>query len=143
MKRFSVHRIEPPSWSAKRAAKINGISQANHQDIQRHRDAILTLVQDEVEEYLNTLDLVFDEGEDGFPNRSLMTGQYYIAEEYYDRCAGELPGGIVIAISTRFLEKAWYQGQADFDYLGLEVWIHCDPATWRFSIYRNTDSSVI
>jgi hypothetical protein len=31
----------------------------------------------------------------------------------------------------------------DDDYLGLEVWLRCDPVKWTFDLFRNTDSSVI
>jgi hypothetical protein len=40
-------------------------------------------------------------------------------------------------------EPAGADGDRAQDYLGLDVWLRCDPGKWTFSVFRNTDSSSI
>ncbi|MCI0560691.1 MAG: hypothetical protein MN733_19575 [Nitrososphaera sp.] len=144
MRTFHVHRIELPSWAKVSPVEILNLSDAEFQAIQQHRGDILSVVQDEVERYLNTDMLVFEEGEEGFPNRGRLTGEYYIGNELYEKMTQQGEGDVVVVgIKTRFLEKPFYPGQDEFDYLGLDVWIACDLSRWTFTICRNTDSSVI
>ena len=100
------------------------------------------MVHHEVEKYLNTRGLYFKSDADGFPNRSCMTGQYYLSDESY--YGNLLPGAIQISIFCRCLRRPWLPGATEpEDYLGLEVWLRCVPGKWKFKVFRNTDSSSI
>jgi hypothetical protein len=55
----------------------------------------------------------------------------------------ERPTWFQVGVMCRCLARSSRPGEAVRDYLGLEVWLRCDPAGWSFSVFRNTDSSVI
>jgi hypothetical protein len=77
-----MNRIEPPAWAREPTVWLDQTYLADYLAIQEHRDKLLAAVHKEVEKYLNTRDLVYDD-EEGFPNRSRMTGDYYIGSESY------------------------------------------------------------
>lgn len=52
-------------------------------------DKILIMVDDLVEEYVNTDTLCAHPGEDWFPVQTRLTGEFYICSESYDRLPGE------------------------------------------------------
>ncbi len=101
---------------------------------------MLAVVHEAVVKYVNNPDLVCDL-ENHFPQPKRLTGEYYLSDEYY-RCEVG-PVHFVISVSTHFLEPPWYPNQDNFDYLGLEVWLHCDPKqNWEF-VVTGIDSSSI
>ena len=139
--RFQPVRIGVPNWAMEPDISLFEVTTTEYESIQKHREKILEMVHTEVTGYLNTEDLVYDEkdDEDDFPNLSKMTGEYYISDESYEKHVD--PIWFEIGIQTHFLEKQWMEEQSDFDYLGLFVWIKCDPKSWTFEISGNTDSS--
>jgi hypothetical protein len=138
---FRMQRIEVPSWARRPDVWLHGMRLSDYHAIQQHRDRLLDAVHQEVELYLNANDLCFVADEDGFPNRSKMSGEYYIGSESYAAQAGLI--WYQISVACRCLEKPVRTHQSDFDYLQLEVWLRCDPADWSFTVFRNTDSSSI
>jgi hypothetical protein len=107
--------------------------------VQEHREALVRVVHAEVQRYFDDPALVCDDGRVSFPGRDRLSGEYYVAHESYTQHAG--PVWIQIGVMCHCLEKMDGHGGADRDYLGLEVWLRCDPQDWTFEIFRNTDSS--
>ena len=115
---------------------------AEYAAIQRHRNQLLRVVHREVEAYLNDPRLVFVGDEEGFPHRRRLTGAYYIGGESYE--AHRDPALFVISVMCRCLEPPKAGVDRDDDYLGLQVWLKCEPGRWAaFEVFRNTDSSSI
>jgi hypothetical protein len=141
MKKFTMTRVEPPEWATAPGLEITGVSVPDYEEIQRRRNEMLDIVQQEVESYLNDPQLYFDGNEDGFPHRQRLTGAYYIGGESYD--AHTNPAWIQIRISCHCLEPLRSGLDREDDYLGLDVWIKCVPGRWSFSVCGNTDSSSI
>lgn len=71
-----------------------------------------------------------------------MTGEYYIGREsYIAHCD---PEWFQISVFCRCLEHPRRGISRPDDYLGLEVWLRCEPGRWSsFKVFRNTDSSSI
>jgi hypothetical protein len=136
--KLQVTRIPPPDSAGSGDISFGQIRLSEYRAIQAHRDQMLAAVHREVEEYLNTPGFSTEGDEGSFPNRSEMSGEYYIGEENYTRHVGPL--WFQIGVLCRCLRKPTW---ADRDYLGLQVWLRCDPENWVFSTFRNTDSSVI
>jgi hypothetical protein len=142
MAKFRMARISRPAWADEPTITREGVTDADYRGIQARRAAMLDAVQQEVEKYLNTRELHFKTDADGFPNRSCMTGQYYLSDESY--YGNLLPGAIQISIFCRCLQRpALLDTTEPEDYLGLEVWLRCVPGEWSFEVFRNTDSSSI
>jgi hypothetical protein len=140
MSRFRMTRIELPDWADPPDVTREGVSDDDFEAIQQHRQALLDLVQQEVEVYLNDPQLYFTSDAAGFPNRKRLTGEYYIGSELY--IAHVKPAWVQISIFCRCVERARGSSPPG-DYLGLEVWLKCVPGKWTFEVYRNTDSSSI
>lgn len=140
-----VTRIDRPDYAREPDIWLDAMRLSDYNEIQIHRADLLSLVDQEVAWYLNSPELVFESDDDGFPSWSRLTGEYYISDESYETHVGPL--WYQIGINAHFLEKpqprAQGPNQHDYDYLGLNVWIRCDPKIWKFSIFRNTDSSAI
>lgn len=134
-------RIETPAWARPHDVELDDVQPSTYHAIQQHRTQLLEVVQREVELYLNTPDLYDDGDEDGFPNRTKMTGEYYIKSESYQQKLGS--AWVQIGIQCHCLEKLRLPGQIDQDYLGLHVWIKCSEQDWSFTVNGNTDSSSI
>ena len=141
MPKFRITRLELPGWAQQPDTDFNNIRLSDYHAIQQHRKQMLDVVHQEVEAYLNTPSLYTEGGDDVFPDRSRMSGEYYVGDESYTGHVG--PVWIQVGITCRCLEKPSRPGQEDRDYLGLEVWVRCDPPNWSFTIFRNTDSSAI
>jgi hypothetical protein len=135
-------RVDLPAWARRPEAYLDNMRLSDYLAIQQqHRGRMLDLVHQEVEAYLNTPDL-FGEGENGsFSNRSCMSGEYYVGDESYTGRVG--PVWIQISVMCHCLGSRRGPGHEERDYLGLEVWLRCDPDDWSFSVFRNTDSSSI
>lgn len=136
---LSVKRVTRPDSARPPRVRLTQVDQAAYQAIQTYREEMLVIVHDEVQRYLSTPELVFEAG-GGFPSIPDMTGEYYIGDEGYTAHPGPW---YQISIMARFQGPRLHEQQTCFDYLGLEVWLRHDPVTREFSIYRNTDSSVI
>ncbi|MBT6157963.1 MAG: hypothetical protein HOH82_25170 [Planctomycetaceae bacterium] len=140
-----MKRIEVPEWSMDLRIHLeDDFSRSVYDEIQKHRDRLLSVVHEAVEKYLNDVFGVLDDDEDDedeFPSRSKMTGEYYIIDELYRQVPGM--DGYQLGIQTYCLEKPWMEGQVDCDYLGLHVWIRWEPKTGKFVVNGNTDSSAI
>jgi hypothetical protein len=132
-------RVEVPAWARRPDADLDNMRLSDYHAIQQRRHQMLDIVHQEVEDYLNTPGL-YGEGEDGiFPNRSYMNAEYYIGDEIYIGRVG--PVWIQVGIMCRCLGSRL--GHDERDYLGLDVWLRCNPKDWSFTVFRNTDSSVI
>jgi hypothetical protein len=134
-------RLELPVWARRPDAHLANVRLSAYHAIQQRREQLLDVVHQEVEAYLNTPGLYGEDGNDMFPNRSRMSGEYYVSDESYIGHVG--PEWIQVGVMCHCLEKPSRAGQRDRDYLGLEVWLRCDPADWSFAVFRNTDSSSI
>ena len=132
--------VRRPRWAAAPDIWLQRIRLADYEAIQARRDRMLKVVHKEVEDYLNTTGLYSEGNGDGFPNRSRMTGEYYTAEETYT--ADDDTDGFMISIKCHCLGHRVKSRKAS-DYLGLEVWLECDESYRTFTVFRNTDSSVI
>lgn len=89
-----------------------------------HQAEIMQTVRKELSDYLSDEDLCNDE-EDMFPRRSVLTGEWYVAElESFDN-----EPGIFFAVHTAFLGMDL--GYPD-DYLGLEVLLYYDETAGSF-----------
>jgi hypothetical protein len=133
-----MKRIEPPA-GYQVDVSLDQMRLADYQAIQEHRDKMLEVVHKQVEKYLNTRDLVYDD-EEGFPNRSRMMGEYYIGSETY---VGNNEGGwIKVAVECRCQEKPSELYPQGGDYLGLTVWLRTMPGRGTFKP-QGTDSASI
>lgn len=151
--KFRMTRIEPPPWATQPDLRIEGVSVSEYAAIQQRRERLLKTVHRAVEGYLNDPRLYFSGGEEGFPQRDRMTGEYYIGGESYAIPKVRIKPNesplkatpldwIQIRVGCRCLESRGADEERD-DYLGLDVWLRCDPGKWTFSMFRNTDSSSI
>ena len=145
-RKFKTRRIPPPSWGYTAPVKLRDVTQSEYELIMQHRHAMVAAADEEVSRYLNDDRLVFHNDDDGFPNLSRMTGEYYISSETVKAAAVDNHRCYQISVKTRFVEKLADSSDDPLigsDYLGLDVWLICDPQDWRFRVYRNTDSSSI
>jgi hypothetical protein len=138
--RFPMRRIPAPEWAPdydRGQVQLDGVSQQEYEAIQRRRQEILALLDAEVERYVseNT-----SPGDDSFPKRDRMTGEFYIGHESYSK-EGK-PAWFRVSIFCRCLggPKAGMDGKDD--YLGLEVYLRCEPGSGAYSVL-DTDSSSI
>ncbi len=132
-------RIAAPAWAKAPDAVLNSVRLSEYRAVQEHRAALLRAVHDEVQRYFDDTDLVFES--ESFPSRGRLTGEYYLGEESYEMHVG--PVWIQIGVACHCLERANGSGRPEQDYLGLNVWVRCDPQAWSFEVFRNTDSSSI
>jgi hypothetical protein len=134
-----MRRIESPAGAGESEVWLEKMRLSEYQAVQAHREKMLGVVHKEVEKYLNTRDLVYDD-EDGFPNRSRMTGEYYLGSESY---IGNNEGGwIKVGIECCCQEKPSELYPEGGDYLGLTVWLRCTPRRGAFKPL-GTDSASI
>ena len=138
-------RIPVPDWASEHARGearfYDGMMIQEYQAIQEHRERLLVIVHEEVERYI--ADHAFaDCGDAYFPHLDRLNGEYYIGGETYGKHVG--PFWYQVSFTIRCLQKPKSPlCAAPCDYLGLDVWLRCEPKTWDVTIYRNTDSSVI
>jgi hypothetical protein len=132
--------IPAPAWADPPRIMLRDMWLDDYEAIQEHRDRLVAAVHKAVEKYLNTRGLSFTSDEDGFPNRTRMTGEYYLSDEYYE---GNRPDGFKINVHCRCLEKPWQPGATEpDDYLGLDVWLLCKPKRWTFTVQAVDSSSI-
>lgn len=138
--KFRLTRIDAPDWAAQPDLNVGGVTVAEYSDLQRHRDELIRVVHQEIENYLNTPGM-YGEG-DSFLDRLRMTGTYYIAAESYFAHRDTL--WFQISFKCHCLEHPRVGVERDDDYLGLEVWIKYIPSCLpSIEVFRNTDSSTI
>jgi hypothetical protein len=131
-------RIPPPPWAKPHEVKLReGISQSLYNTIQLHRPALTTLIHTEIEEYINDPSLCTDDP-NMFPSQAVLSGNYYISRESYALKKHPL---LLLGIQCQCLRKPWGTVKTESHYLGLHLWITCDPALGSFQISGNTDSS--
>ena len=141
MPTFRMTRVEPPDWARRPEVHLDRMRLGDYDAIRRRRAQMLDVVHGEVEAYLNTPGLCGEGVGDGFPDRSRLSGEYYVGYESYTGHVG--PVWIQVGVTCRCLEKRSVAGREDRDYLGLDVWLRCDPNDGSFAVFRNTDSSAI
>jgi hypothetical protein len=137
---FPMRRIPVPAWApdyARGQIKLDGVSQQEHESLQQRLGEILRLVDAEVERYVsdNTLD-----GDDSFPERDRLTGEFYVGHERYSKKADQ--GWFRISIFCRYLEGSGAGSEGEDDYLGLEVHLRCDPGSGACSVLDTDESSI-
>ena len=135
---YRMKCVPRPKTSREPNVWLRDIRLADYEEVQKHRKTMIQAIHTEIEEYLNIDGLYYEGEEDGFPNRSHMTGEYYLSNESYQ--VMERPHRFQISIMCHCLGTR--VSKVD-DYLGLEVWLECKPREWKFQVFRNTDSSSI
>ena len=135
-----MKQIPTPEWAKPLDPSLEGLRLSEYEALQERRAGLEQAVHAEVEAYVNNPELCVDGGA-GFPQLQRLTGEYYIGSESYEREVAPL--AYRIAVLCRCLERSSSLQKEPSDYLGLEVWLRCEPAAWTFTICRNTDSSSI
>lgn len=124
----------------KEEAKItfyDGISLIQYQDLDKRWTEMLSIVHKEVHNYINDDKLCFIDGEELFPMRSKLTGNYYIESVSY--CKKVTPKGFIIMINTRFTEKL---PSGEDDYLLLEVTLFTTSVCDNFEFWGINSFSI-
>lgn len=135
-----MRRVPVPDWApdyARGEVKLKGVSQQEYDSLQQRRQQILTLLDAEVERYVS--DNVYP-GDDSFPDRDRLTGEFYLGNERYSK-EGD-PEWIRISMFCRCLEHPRPGDDQPGDYLGLEVYLRCDPISGGFSVLGTDESSI-
>jgi hypothetical protein len=138
--RFPMRRIALPEWApdyARGQIELDGVSQQEYESLQQRRQEILASLDAEVERYVsdNTLP-----GDDSFPERDRLTGEFYVGNEGY--CKEGEPGWFRISILCRCLEHPRPGDDEPGDYLGLEVHLRCEPVSGACSALGTDESSI-
>ena len=50
---YRLTRIEAPDWATQPDFDVGGVTVAEYSELQRHRDELLTIVHQDIENYLN------------------------------------------------------------------------------------------
>lgn len=137
---MKLKRIPRPSWSREPRIDDAGISREVYSRICAARELILASIDLEVSKYLSDPELVFS-SVDEFPSTRRLTGEYYLGDERY--FIDPVRGYYRVAVAIRCLGLSPHGKTLLDDYLGLEIWLECSPEYRTFSVFRNTDSSVI
>ena len=138
MARFWMTRVARPHWADEPGVKRDDVGDAVWQAIQSHREEMLGVFHQAVEKYFNARGRF---GKGDFPERKLMTGEYYLGDEGY---LGAPPGTSVrIMIECRCLRHPWLPGSDEKDdYVGLNVWLRWEPETESFQ-WEASDSKAL
>jgi len=143
-------RIEPPAWAYPFHRSVDDSFEETHLSaILDMRDALLAVVHDAVQGYIDDDSLTFDAETDGFPSRDRLTGEYYIGAEHFgvqDEPWIQRVGRKrthTFSFEVRCLEHRRTENQQDLDYLGLEVHFIWDPVSATFTSHGDIDSSAI
>jgi hypothetical protein len=128
---FAMRRIDMPAWANARARDAEPppdgpFTQELYRLVQARRAEFLAAVHRAVEEHLCPLD-------HAFPQRSVLTGEYYLSgRESYSFRGGA--GRAQVILKARCLgrdDELRTPGQPD-DYCGIDVSVEYDPATDSF-----------
>ncbi|MFA9455140.1 hypothetical protein ACERJO_00015 [Halalkalibacter sp. AB-rgal2] len=115
-----------------------GFNLKQYQDLTKRWNEMLLLVHKELLNYINDNDLCFDSGEDVFPLRNKLTGNYYIDSVSYSKHVN--PMGFQIMIKTRLTENL--QNGKEDDYLGLDVTLFTLSINHHFEVWGIDSSSI-
>ena len=113
------------------------------------RDAILAVVHQAVQSYIDDPSLTCDTEAQGFPARDRLTGEYYLASEHYRINDEPWFARVGRQREYRFsfeaccLELVWHENQQGQDYLGLEVHFAWLPDEGTFCFDGDVDSAAI
>jgi hypothetical protein len=113
------------------------------------REAIMAIVQQATQDYIDDPLLTSDKAEQGFPSRDKLTGEYYISHESY--WVNDEPWFPKVGRQREYrfsfmvhcLEHLWHENQVSQDYLGLDVHFDWIPEEATFRFHGDVDSSVI
>lgn len=136
----TINCIDRPSWARERTIDREEISDIVYEAIQSARESLVSTVRSELDSYISNSSLVF-EPEDEFPSHRRLTGDYYWGDESYH--VDSQSGSIYLSVMACFLAHPLPSQSVPDDYLGLQVWLEWHGDSGAFSIWRNTDSSVI
>lgn len=149
---FRMKRAPRPEWARNVTVTVDEkFGQEQYQAISEYRQEILVAVQQAVEQYVNDDDVVSDMSGHVFPDRSKMTGEYYISDEGYStrdiKYHGSKPPShtgkrYLFSLAAHCLEKPWYGEQTDLDYLALEIHFEWKPIEQQV-LFMGVDSSSI
>jgi hypothetical protein len=142
--------IAPPAWARPFHRSVDkAFGDENLNLIQAHRDAILAIVHQAVQSYIDNPLLTWDTEEQGFPARDRLTGEYYLGAEHYRVNDEPWFARVGRQREHRFsfeaccLERVWHENQQGQDYLGLEVHFDWLPDAGTFRFDGDVDSAVI
>jgi len=135
-----MHRIPPPVGAPHPRVRFDGLSPDVQAQLESAREAMLAAAHAEVSAYVSDPTLTFSPP-DQFPSTQRLTGDYYISDECYTTDSAS--GRHRVSILARCLAHPLPAQSEPDDYLGLEVWLEWHPESTSFSVFRNTDSSVI
>lgn len=140
IRRFPMRRIPVPDWApphARGETELDGVSRQEYESLQERRAEILALLDGEVERYVNENALP---GDDSFPERDRLTGEFYIGSEKYFKKSDR--AWFQVSIFCRCLEHPRHGGGTPDDYLGLEVYLRCEPGGGTCSVLDTDESSI-
>lgn len=115
----------------------NGICLNEYQDLAKRWNEMLSIVHQELLNYIHDDNLCFDGSEESFPVRSKLTGNYYINSVSYINHIN--PVGYQIMIETRLTEHI---PTGEDDYLGLEVTLFTRSVNHNFEVWSIDSSSI-
>ena len=119
-------------------AFYDGICLTQYQDLAKRCYEMLSIVQKEVNLYVNDDNLCFDcEDSNLFPIRSKLSGNYYVDSVSYFNHVN--PMGFQIIISTRLTEHLL---TGEDDYLGLELTLYTKSVNGDFEVWGIDSSSI-
>jgi len=120
-------RVAAPHWADQPRTTRDNIADSDFQAIQEHREEMLAAVHQAVEKYFNARGRF---GPGDFPERALLTGEYYLGEESY---YGDPSAALRVRIECRCLRHPWLPGSNEKDdYVGLEVLLRWQPGRKSF-----------
>jgi len=102
----------------------NGLPEFFYRRVISLKTRIDETVYDAILDFVNNKEACYSDGET-FPQSTVLTGNYYIADERYSLCSD----GIRVAVTANFTEMFSSEREPipyETDYLGLEVWIWID-----------------
>jgi hypothetical protein len=116
-------RVAAPQWASEPRTTRDNVADAAFQAIQNHREELLGVIHKAVEKYFNARGRF---GVGDFPERAVMTGEYYLGRESY---IGNPPTTAVrICIDCCCLRHPWLpDSEEKDDYVGLNVWVRWNP----------------
>lgn len=146
----AMNAIDVPGWARPPTWEIDAsLSEKERRSFEVEISAILTTVEEAVQRYIDDPKRTFDSGKEGFPSRDRLSGEFYIScvscrvleEPWFERVGRRRE--VRVAVMCHCLEHAFYPGQVERDYLGLEVHFSYDASSSKFVHFGDVDSSTI
>jgi len=127
-----MRRIPVPNWAPDHARgqfELDGVSHQEYGSLQKRRPEILAALDAAVDRYVKENS---EPGDDSFPSRDRLTGEFYIGHETYSKQSSPAskknsPASFQISLFCRCLEQPRPGSDEPDDYLGLEVYVRCEP----------------